>query len=79
MSFIKARRTKHWFGITFGYHYPRLAKLALFISLSFRKPYLFLANLFTELGVLCLKCKVFLLKCENRCLKIEESRLDITD
>lgn len=59
--------------------YSRVAHLLHHVSLPFRRPFLFLANLFAELGVLLLRLGKLSLKTERYLLKLENARLKVVN
>lgn len=70
LSRLKARRIQIRIWILLIHYCWRLTKLTKLIALPIRRPFLFLANLCAELGVLFLKLERYFLKLEKSRLKI---------
>ena len=68
---FKARCAKVGLWVVFSNSYDRLANAAQYIALPIRRPFLFLANLCAELGVLFLKAEGYFLKLEKARLEID--------
>lgn len=67
---LKAGGAQRYVRIVFGDYHYRATKAAALIALPVRRPFLFLANLCAELGVLFLKAEGYFLKLEKAHLKI---------
>ena len=68
---FKARCAKVGLGVFLWNNYHRAAHSAALIALPIRRPFLFLANLCAELGVLFLKAEGYFLKLENARLEAQ--------
>lgn len=83
---LKARRAKVRLRIVLAHYYYRLSDSAALVAFPIRRPFMFLANLFAETGVLLLRLDVLLVrlcklaaKAEGYFLKLENSRLEVHD
>lgn len=58
---------------------PGVARALALILLPIRRPFLFLANVCAELGVLFQRLSLLLVKAEGHLLKLEKARLKFPD